>query len=262
MKRLTWVGVSLSLLLAIAPARSAQQVTEIVELRYRTVDEVAALLSPLVPPPGVVTGLSGQLIIRTTPANLRSVLEVLSTIDKAPRQLVISVRHATSGGRESLAGGARIRNSAVQLSASSRGSSRSGQDVQQVRVLEGREAFIYSAQSVQVPESTVVIDRRRGTVTRIDTTRQNTARSGFYVRPRLSGDSVILDISPQRQRLTRGGGIRAQSASTTVRARLGEWIPIGGVDQSSTRSQSTFSSRRSRTASRSASVYLLVEMVR
>jgi hypothetical protein len=63
-------------------------------------------------------------------------------------------------------------------------------------------------------------------------------QTGFYATPRLSGDRVTLEISPQQQRLT-GGDRGAQvavatgSAATTVSGRLGEWIEIGGVIETS-----------------------------
>jgi hypothetical protein len=54
------------------------------------------------------------------------------------------------------------------------------------------------------------------------------------VLPRLAGDTVTLEISPRRERLDprQGGVIDLGAALTTVRGRLGEWIPLGGVDES------------------------------
>jgi hypothetical protein len=56
----------------------------------------------------------------------------------------------------------------------------------------------------------------------------------------VSGDRVFLDISPQRA--TPGqqgpGSVNYQQIGTTASGRLGEWFPLGGIDQSAASSQS------------------------
>src|SRR2546425_5445680 len=70
----------------------AQQALEIIPLRHRTVDQVLPALQPLVEPGGVLTGQSGQLIVRTSPANLAEIKRALEAIDRPLRRLQISVR--------------------------------------------------------------------------------------------------------------------------------------------------------------------------
>lgn len=55
--------------------------------------------------------------------------------------------------------------------------------------------------------------------------------TGFSVLPRVSGDNVTLEISPQRAVLDQrdGGAINIQRIHTTVSGKLGEWIDIGGA---------------------------------
>jgi type II secretory pathway component GspD/PulD (secretin) len=57
--------------------------------------------------------------------------------------------------------------------------------------------------------------------------------SGFYVTPRLIGNnSVSLQVQPHYRSINeeRAGTIDVQESDTTVEARLGEWIQIGGID--------------------------------
>ena len=57
--------------------------------------------------------------------------------------------------------------------------------------------------------------------------------SGFYVVPRVSGEFVSLEIRQHNDRRAGPGArIDTQSATTTVRARLGEWVDLGGIDTS------------------------------
>ena len=57
--------------------------------------------------------------------------------------------------------------------------------------------------------------------------------SGFEVLPRVSGDTVTLEIRPFRAKRSPSGGgvIEQQELSTTVSGKLGEWMSIGGVEE-------------------------------
>ncbi len=59
--------------------------------------------------------------------------------------------------------------------------------------------------------------------------------TGFYVRPRVHGEQVTVEINPSRQResLEGRGQITTQSLHTTVSGRLGEWLAIGAVQEES-----------------------------
>src|SRR5260370_38182691 len=93
MNRMQWVRSVLAAVLAGCAVHSlAQQALEIIPLRHRTVDQVLPVLQPLVEPGGALTGQSGQLIVRTSPANLAEIKRALEAIDRPLRRLQISVR--------------------------------------------------------------------------------------------------------------------------------------------------------------------------
>src|SRR5436309_13426853 len=93
MNRMQWVRSVLAAVLAAWAAHSlAQQTLEVIPLRHRTLDQVLPALQPLVEPGGALTGQSGQLIVRTSPANLAEIKRALEAIDRPPRRLQISVR--------------------------------------------------------------------------------------------------------------------------------------------------------------------------
>jgi hypothetical protein len=103
---------------------------------------------------------------------------------------------------------------------------------QQVQVLEGSEAFIQVGQSVPVPSATSrTFYGGRWVERSVDAVEYRDILTGFYVRPRVTGNVVTLDVSPQRD--TPGhqgrGSMNVQRVSTTVSGRLGEWLEIGGI---------------------------------
>ena len=58
--------------------------------------------------------------------------------------------------------------------------------------------------------------------------------SGFYVLPRLNGDQVTLLAATDLSSVQPGSHPTAnvQGVETTVTGRLGEWMELGGIDQS------------------------------
>lgn len=229
-----------------------QTVLEVIPLKYRSVEEVLPVLQPFVGNEGALSGMNSQLIVRTTPARMAEIRKILAGIDTLPRQLRIVVRQGDridkqdhgaevsgqvgtgdvrvtvpargSRGASVEAGGARARiwnsNTATQ-----------DDDVQEIQVLEGRQAFIRLGLAVPFKETAVV---QGGVTSRVvESTRYKEIGTGFYVVPRMSGDRVVLDISPQKERLAGGKGqnIETQRLTTTVSGRLGEWIELGGLSQ-------------------------------
>ena len=88
--------------------------------------------------------------------------------------------------------------------------------------------------------------------------------SGFYAIPRVNGDTVFLEISTQRD--TPGnfgpGSANVNRTSSTVQGKLGQWIEIGGVSQSSSSESSGILARSSEAGQTDRRIYLRVEEVR
>jgi hypothetical protein len=232
------------LLLAFVSLGQAQGTLEVIQLRHRTAEQVIPVLRPLVEPGGALSGQYNQLIVRTSPENLAQIRQVLDSIDRPQRRLVVSVRfdNAEDRSRAGVEGGARISNRGVSGNVRIDNTSSAGSEsvAQQVQVLEGGEA------SISTGELRYWSD----------------ASTGMIVVPRVNAGGVTLDLYAQQERHIRGGAIQGQRASTTVSGRLGEWIDIGGASSSSASSASgTFGSRES---SRSAErrLWLKVEEIR
>ncbi|MGQ0510591.1 MAG: secretin N-terminal domain-containing protein [Betaproteobacteria bacterium] len=257
----------LGLLLACGVVH-AQGELEILQLRSRSAEQVIPILRPLLAPGGVLTGQGYQLIIRTSPGNLADLRKVLESIDRPPRRLVILVRQGATAEEMRRGAGARVDlrpgDSRVDVRiADSRSASDERVD-QRVQVLEGGRAMIGSGESRPLQQRQV-FRSPDGRVVRETTTTIQQASTGFEVVPRLSGDTVHLDIAPQRESFVAGGApgaIQSQRVATTVSGRLGEWIEIGGASTSSSRSGSGILSSGESRASGAISTWVKVEELR
>lgn len=203
----------LSCVLAPFAGAAAQNSLEILPLRHRTAEQVLPALHPLLEPGATLTGQGNQLIVRTSAANLDDLKRALDAIDRPLRRLQISVRFDDAGASSRqgmvLRGRAGPAGSGVDIRGFDQRSSQVERVDQRVQVLEGGRAFIMAGQST--PEPYVIRERA----------------TGFDAIPRLSGDTVFVDIAPQSE--TAG---RRQYISTTASARLGEWFEVGGVSSS------------------------------
>lgn len=278
------VGLCVALCSSMA---SAQERVEVITLNYRTAAEVIPVIQPLVGSDGAVTGMQNKLIVRASAERLGQIKAIIASLDTRPRRLIITVRQNTT--REALereasvygtAGGSRGRVTVPETSGGADArvevggdDNRAGAkvtstrdiedstDVQQVQVLEGNSAFIRAGKSVPYRGRTVYRDARGTTVVEENTSYRDVS-SGFYVLPRVSGDRVTLDISPQRNTIGERGAVNVQQAGTTLSGRLGEWIELGGIGQQG-ESQSggtAYSTRQQRSDSRS--IFVKVDEVR
>ena len=64
---------------------------QVIELRHRLASDVIPVVQPLLEPGGVITGMDGTLFVRASPANLAQILQVVESLDRQPRQLLLSV---------------------------------------------------------------------------------------------------------------------------------------------------------------------------
>jgi type II secretory pathway component GspD/PulD (secretin) len=234
---------------ALPQALYQNTVVEVIQLRYRTSQELIPMLQPMLAPGGGISGLQGQLVVRTTPANLEEIKRILASVDTAPRQLLITVRQDADMSNErsaaSVSGsiGGDHGGNVVLRDGDNRArvhiiegrSNENSSNTQSLRVMEGREAFVRVGQSIPVRGREIRRTVVNGQVVEqvVDSAQYRDVSTGFYVLPRVSGDRVTLDISPQREALSRqaAGGVSVQNVVTTVSGRIGEWIELGGIAQ-------------------------------
>jgi type II secretory pathway component GspD/PulD (secretin) len=251
------------------PTFAQTMVLEVIPLKYRAAEQVIPVLQPMLPPGASVSGFQNQLVVRTTPDNLQELRRILASLDAAPRRLLITVMQETDRERERRAAG--ISGSVggehgrvtVPENAPRRGAEvvlRDGDDhlraralesraaggvraSQTLQVLEGSSAFIQTGRAAPVTTRRVERSVVGGRVVEqvVESTDYREALTGFYVLPRVSGDRVMLEVSPQREAFSRRapGAIDVQRVVTALSGRLGEWIEVGGVGETRSEERST-----------------------
>ena len=221
---------------------------QIIDLKNRPADEIIPVIKPMLKPDDAITGTGFQLFLRTDAKTLEEVTRLLQVMDKAPRNLVIKVRNNldsesnstdfNAAGNYEIGDDVRVvvgdrppkdKGTKVRINSNRNSTDRNTEHM--IRVIEGGQAFI-TAGEIRPYEHRTIITHNHG-VSVYDSVDYQDITSGFYVTPRLIGNnSVSLQVQPHYRSINeeRAGTIDVQESDTTVEARLGEWIQIGGID--------------------------------
>lgn len=248
------------------------QVLEIIDLRHRPAEQLIPILAPLAGSGGSVTGSGFTLIVRAPAAQVAQIRQVVASLDRAPRQLLISVRQDFGGSMSSRGVGGQVilapGGSGAQVNVYDRTGTAQDNVSQQVRTLEGNPAFVQTGTSSLVPQRTVT--RTAGGTIVQESVVQRDLNTGVWVTPRVAGDTVTLEIATQRDSPIAGpGGMTGPAGSaatnrlvTSVSGRLGEWLDLGGVSTSQTAETRGMLARSSDAAAVERRVWVRVEEVR
>lgn len=253
--------IGILLLSMLATAALADYPLKIIPLKHRSAEELIPVIRPMLGPGENVGGMQYQLFVRASDKGLRDIELLLTELDKARKNLRITLQQdvARSGNATSQGVSGEGRMGDVRVIASSRGESGSrgslviggaeedslrykitrstgaSQDnnSQFINVLEGAPAFIRVGQSLPYVQRFLVFAGNR--VTYGQDTRFLNVTTGFDVLPRLNGDRVELEIAPRLSFVGNGGiqNVHFQELRTTVSARLGEWVDLGGINSNS-----------------------------
>lgn len=226
-----------------------------IALQQRPAAELAPVLRPLLGPQESVTGDGYTLILNVEPARLEQLRATVAELDRAPRQLRITVRQelaaqerlhgagvSAHGGSEHArvivsppdsGSGAQARYRGIGVYGTDATGRQNDTDEQTVLALEGRPARI--AIGLIAPFDSVCEDGYGG---RRACTEYREVSTGFEVLARLGGDGgVTLDIAPQAQQLAGPDTVAFQTAQTQLRGPLGQWLELGGEVTSSGESE-------------------------
>lgn len=255
-------AVALVVLAASALAQ-AQGSLEIIPLRHRTVEQVLPVLRPLLEPGGVLSGQSSQLFVRTSASNLAEIRAALAAIDTPLRRLQVLVRFErdAESARQGVRGEAVLRpggSSAEVRLEGARGSSNERVD-QRVQVLEGGRAVIATGETRPLRQQNVV--RTPGGVVITESAVVQDIASGIEVVPRLSGNTVVLEIAQQREvaGTVTHGSVQVQRATSTVSGPLGEWFELAGTGEARERDRRGILSAQSAASGETRRIWVKVE---
>lgn len=243
--------LSLFLLLCLCSfTRTAfgEESIHVVELKHQLATDLLPELKPLVGPQGVVTGSGNTLIVKTTANNWISLQPLIAQLDRPPQPLIIYVRQGSDAQIRRDLG---VDNSSI-LSTEHK---QNNQGTQSVRTLSGQSAYIQVGQSIPVPTQTDIDNFSTYSV------QYKSITTGFYVTPQVMGNNVRLQISPQSQHLMpdHGQQIATSAVKTTVVIPLGQWVAIGGSDQTINQNQRDLIITTESKGNTQGTIYLKVE---
>lgn len=249
--------IGILFLLMLTATALADYPLKIIPLKHRSAEELIPVIRPMLRPGENVGGMQYQLFVRASDKGLRDIELLLAELDRARKNLKITLQQDVerSGDAASQGISGEGRAGDVRVIVSSRGergdrgglviggaeeeslryritrSTGSGKDnnSQFINVLEGSPAFIRVGQSLPYVQRFLVFAGNR--VTYGQGTQFLNVTTGFDVLPRLNGDRVELEIAPRLSFVGNGGiqDVRFQELGTTVSAKLGEWVDLGGT---------------------------------
>ena len=256
LQRWSWLAISSCLMVTLAWA----QALTVIDLKHRRAEEIIPVLQPLLEQGGALTGQDYKLFVRASPSNVAQLRSAIEQLDKQQRQMLVSVRRGTDRDIEreqaSVSGTVGTDGSRVTVRGSDGTLRTQSSSVSSVQVLDGNAAFIATGTTVPIVTAVAVGGGRRPFVA--GTVEHRDLQRGFMVTPRIRGNEVILEISQQDERVA-GGNIQTQSLNTQVVGRLGSWIQLGGVSESSSSTRRGVLSRSYGTDSNELAIWVKVD---
>ena len=244
-------------------AASAQSLYTI-ELQHRSASSIIPLIEPLLEDKEAVSGQNSLVILKTSQARQKELSKLIQQLDKPVKQLLIEVKSPSTFASHG-------KKQQTNVVISNRGNSkivhntrkttrtRSNDPIHRIRVLDGHQASISDgktipllSRSIRFGPSTFDTNAAQGNIAPqgylegIELSYHQVA-STIYLRPRLHGNTVTLEITPDYSDLDHetNSGIQTRSSSTTVTIPLNQWSSLSGIQQENRQqSDNSFSTRK------------------
>ncbi|WP_278407814.1 secretin N-terminal domain-containing protein [Pseudomonas rhodesiae] len=206
-----------ALLLAVSVSASAD--TEVLNLSNRTSADLLPVAQNFIGKDGTVSAYGNQLIVNAALDKVQGLRTLLAQLDTPAKRLLITVDTNENNQQDTGDSQTRI----ISYGTVSRDGG-----IQQIQASEGVPALIQVGQSVPL---TTTSQDSYGRLQ--NQTQYRNVTQGFYVTASVTGDTVHLAISTNRDRTSqeRPDVVNVQSTDTTISGRLGEWIPLAGINR-------------------------------
>ena len=193
---------------------SALADTQVITLQNRTSADLLPVAQNFIGKDGNVTVYGNQLIVEAPAQKIQGLEDLLSQLDTPARRLLITVDTSDTNLPDSNS------NTRVYSTASRDGG------VQQIQATEGVPALIQTGQSI--PQTSTQTDAYGRFSTQ---TAYRNVTKGFYITASVTGETVHLAISTNRDRMSQEQPdvVNVQSTDTQVSGPLGQWITVAGI---------------------------------
>jgi len=219
---------------------------KIITLQHRLAEEILPVIRPLVGNEGAASAMQNNLIIRTSPANMAEIEQIINALDTARQNLKITINRnrdlSTNGSSAEVSihkhiGNAtidtgnsrRIIKNGVALNIENQQNKSNLSNTQFIQAIDGERAFISVGQSIPYTQEWRDLSQRYTNMQR--TIEFITIDTGFAVRPRTIGSQIELEVTPRFSQRNQGGIIDFETLTTTIRTNRGEWVDLAGIMQ-------------------------------
>lgn len=233
-------------------------------IHYADPVHIQSVVESYLSPGSSVSAYQNQLIVNGTGEELRKTRTLIEQLDVAGKQLLIAVKTSGAGSQGersvrvtgSVEAGKRVETTTrTTVTVRDYQSRHQGKGRQGIRATEGRPAYIGTGSQAPIntwrttPDGRVVRDQ--GVVS---------AETGFYATAWVTGNQVRITLEQSQQEL-QGTTVRGQQLYSQVSGRVGEWLPVGHIQQSQVISSRGISGASSEQQSTTEMIYLKVELV-
>lgn len=192
------------------------------------------MVEPVMPDSVGLSATGFRLIARGTPAQLEELETLIRDLDAAAPDIVIETRRTADrldqerdiGAQGSIGKDEQRLQARVYSSQDAAESDR----IQRARGQAGRPVYINRGVELPVRDRSVSIGEERTGVT--ERTHYRSYRRGFYATAIVNGDRVRVEISTADDQAGGRGAAERRRLVTTVTGTLGEWLLLGGVEES------------------------------
>ena len=245
---------------------SNESVMEVVPLNNRPASEIQALLYPLLEDSERIIDNHSSLIIKASPARQKELKQIIQQLDKRLNNLLISVIQSKTQTAQALNASARLNINVTDNRLLTNGRARyantqgmkNSNSQQQITTLDGKAAYIKTGKTYPVNNSSISYSPY-GYPVISNSTQFIEASTGFLVTPRLSGKQVTIEITPWSDNMNNSGQLNTQSEHTTTRVNLGEWVEIGGIEESRQSSANSLLSHHYSTSNNNMRIMIKVD---
>lgn len=224
-------------------------ITKVINLNYRSANEVIALVKPLLQSGEEITGSGQTLIVKVSPDTLTQLRTVLHSIDVPPVTFNVVIFQGPADWLSSQ------NDNTTTISTASTSNQQSSQSV---RVMSGESAFISMGEEIPIVTSVGV---GFWTGAGVDYQQHQTER-GLLVEPSLAGSQVKLKVkrirSQENSQMTGSQQFQNQNLATTLMVPLDQWVALGSADNAATSNSNDISYSVGNRFADSATLYIKV----
>lgn len=227
-------------------------ITKVINLNYRSANEVVALLKPLLKTGEEITGSGQTLIVKVSPDTLTQLRSVLHSIDVPPVTFNVTIFQGPADWLSAQ------NEDTETISTASKSNQES---TQAVNVMSGESAFVSMGEEVPVVTS-VGAGFWSGAGVNYQ---QHQTQRGLLVQPSLAGNQVKLMVkrirSQENSQMQNSQHFEDQNIATTLMVPLNKWVALGSAENAISGNSNDTSYSVGNRFAQSATLYIKVSAV-